>query len=77
MRTAEQEKARYRGLSTSAFGALLGVSHTTVRRLIEEGRLPEAYNVGTLTRPDWRIPADVIDRFRRDNSAAEYMKKVG
>lgn len=58
---AAETKGERRLVTTEAAGELAGVSESTIRRLIEQGRL-KALNYGSALRPKWRIDTDDLWR---------------
>lgn len=62
---AETEKARYTWLTPRECGEQAGgVADTTVREWISTGKL-RALNVGTRTRPEYRIRQEWVEEFVR------------
>jgi len=53
-----------RPLTTGKVAARLGVSAPTVRDLIDAGKFPGAFKVGT----DWRVPAADVDAYIAANT---------
>lgn len=69
MSTSEKEIARYTWLTTEAFAAMAGgVSRTTVRQWIRGNRL-RALNIGTETRPIYRIKREWADEWMERHAA--------
>ncbi len=79
MRTVEQVQSIYNDLTTTEVGRRVGgVTGATVREWIDAGLIPEAINVSPhRERREWRIPADAVERLRREFSAGELLKRAG
>lgn len=55
-------------------GQLFGVTNTTVRTMCRNGRIP-CVNLGTFTRPRWRIPLNFIEEAMRGEARWKYPKR--
>ncbi len=76
MRSVAQAKAAYNDLTTKEVAAMLRVTPEHVRDLIAAGKFPSAINISPhRQRREWRIPASDVERFRKENSAGELLKR--
>lgn len=69
LRTPEQEQAAYRYLTSAQVADRLGCEQSHVATLIRAGQL-RAINIGSGSRPEYRIHPDALAEFERERAVA-------